>query len=138
MNSASDSVSVDVLTFILRVIGSASLLGLIFVFVPYSWMNDIHALLGLGVLSDQPVVGYLARSVSAMYALLGGLMWVISVDVNRYRSILVYLSYAFLAFGAMLVFIDWAEGLPFFWKMWEGPFIMVLGAVMLRLSSRLT
>ena len=53
-----------VLKTILRVIGGSSLLGLIFVAVPDAWRDRIHQALGLGPFSDQPVVGYLARSTS--------------------------------------------------------------------------
>jgi hypothetical protein len=51
-----------------------------FVAAPYSWMNAIHQWLGLGVLPDAPVAGYLARSTSAFYAMLGGLLWVLLFD----------------------------------------------------------
>ena len=43
--------SVPNLVIILRVMGAVSLLALIFVFVPSSWMNAIHQTLGLGELS---------------------------------------------------------------------------------------
>ena len=74
------------LRVLLRFIGTSSLLALIFVPVPYSWMNGIHQYLGMGELSHQPVVGYLARSTSAFYAILGGLFLLISFDLPRYGT----------------------------------------------------
>ena len=65
-----------ILVSVLRITGCVSLLAAIFVFVPYSWMNAIHQQLGMGELPSNPVVGYLARSTSAFYALLGGLLLV--------------------------------------------------------------
>ncbi len=118
----------------LRVVGGTSLLALLFVPFPYSGMDAIHRALGMGELPNQPVVLYLARSTSAFYALMGGLMWVLSFDMRRYRSVLVYLGAALTAFGIVLVVVDWVEGLPVFWKLAEGPGDIVIGLVILRLS----
>ena len=125
------------LRFILRMIGGASLFALIFIFVPYEWMNEIHHGIGLGELPEAPVVGYLARSVSAFYALFGGLFLLLSFDVKRHRELIsaVGLGTAFL--GLTLLFIDWHEGLPFWWKVWEGPFVTVVGLAIFGLSRKM-
>jgi len=125
------------LRFMLRFFGTMSLLAIPFIFVPYSVMNDIHQQLQLGTLPDDPIVGYLARSLSALYALIGALFWRISFDLRRYRSLVTYLCGALIALGGVLCFIDWSEGLPTAWKLWEGPFIIVAGTVMWSLSRRL-
>jgi hypothetical protein len=122
---------------LLRLIGSFSLLALIFVFVPYESMDSIHRSLGMGPLPDQPVVGYLARSTSAFYALVGGLLWLVSFDPRRYRRVLIYLGFALSAFGIALVWIDWSEGMPMFWKVWEGPFVLVFGIAISILSRKI-
>jgi len=122
------------LKIILRVIGTSSLLALFFVFAPYSLMNQIHTLLGMGVLSEQPVVGYLARSSSALYALLGGLMWIISCNLEKHQLVLRYLGFASVLFGAILIWVDWTEGMPEFWKYWEGPFVILFGLSILILE----
>lgn len=123
------------LKLVLRLIGTSSLLALIFVFVPNAWMASIHRDLGLGEMPDTPVVWYLARSTSAIYALLGGLFWTLSLDPPRYRTVLIYLGAALTLFGAILLWVDWSAGLPFFWRVWEGPFLMVVGLFIFR-SSR--
>ena len=125
------------LIIILRIMGAISLTAIVFVFVPYAWMNSIHQMLDLGVLPSEPIVGYLARSTSAFYALLGGLLIVLSLDVRRCRNVLEYLGFAISIFGLMLVFVDWVEGLPFYWKMWEGPFVFIFGIVLLILTRRI-
>ena len=126
--------SEQTLKFILRLIGSSSLFALIFVAAPYRWMDSIHSTLGMGQLPDTPVVGYLARSTSAFYALLGGLFWVISFDLDRHRRVLIYLGAAITSFGVVLLVVDWVGGMPFFWTIWEGPFVIVFGIVILSLS----
>ena len=125
------------LRFLLRWIGTVSLLALVAVVMPYAWMDATHHWLGLGRLADQPVVGYLARSLSAFYALLGGLMWVISFDLQRHRPTLCYLGSAIMVFGAMLIGIDWVEGLPLFWRVWEGPWVMLMGAAIASCAVRI-
>ena len=127
----------QILVLILRLIGSVSLLAAIFVFVPYSWMNAIHQMLGMGELPGNPIVGYLARSTSAFYALLGGLLLVLSFDVRRHKIVLTYLGIAFSLFGLILLFVDWIEGLPLFWKVWEGPFVFLLGAAIFFFNHRI-
>ncbi len=122
------------LTLILRLMGSSSLLALIFVLAPSAWMDSIHADLGLGPLPRDPVVDYLARSTSAFYALVGGLMWVVSFDLRRHRPVLIYLGCAIIALGATLLVVDWRAGLPLLWKVWEGPFVITFGVVVLLLS----
>ena len=130
--------SESTLRFILRFFGTMSLLAIPFIFVPYSVMDGIHRdMLRLGALPDEPIVGYLARSLSAFYALLGAIMWKVSFDVRHYRSFLTFLSGAIALFGAALLFIDRYEGLPALWQWWEGPLTIVLGAVTLGLSRRL-
>jgi len=125
-----------ILKWVLRWFGCGSLSAAIFVAAPYSWMNAIHQWLGLGVLPDAPVVGYLARSTSAFYAMLGGLLWVLSFDVRRFRPVLLYLGWATVAMGLTLFVVDWVEGLPQFWRFWEGPLDAGLGVAILRLVWR--
>ena len=126
--------SQQILKSVLRLMGSSSLLALIFVAAPYTWMDSIHSMLGMGQLPDNPVVGYLARSTSAFYALLGGLLWVVSFDLGRHRRVLIYLGAAFTSLGVVLLVVDWREGMPPFWTIWEGPFVVVFGLVILFLS----
>ena len=120
----------------LRIIGTAALLAIGAVIMPYSWMNAIHKWLGMGQLPAEPIVGYLARSTSAFYALLGGLFWVTSFDLHRHKLVLCYLGIVIVIFGAALFVVDLLEGMPFYWSLTEGPLNMVFGIVILVLSYR--
>ena len=122
---------------VLRIIGTAALFALFAVVMPYSWMNAIHQWLGMGELPSEPIVGYLARSTSAFYALLGGLMWVVSFDLKRHSRILIYLGIAIIFFGTALFVVDLLEGMPLWWSLGEGPFNTAFGIVILVLSYRL-
>jgi hypothetical protein len=121
----------------LRIMGTAALLALVAVVMPYSWMNAIHKRLGMGKLPAEPIVGYLARSTSAFYALLGALLWVVSSDLVRHRLILRFLGVAIIVFGGMLLIVDFVEGMPLWWRFWEGPINMAFGTIILILSNRI-
>jgi len=122
---------------VLRIIGTAALFALFAVVMPYSWMNAIHQRLGMGKLPAEPIVGYLARSTSAFYALLGGLMWIVSFDLYRHRLVLYYLGVAIIFFGIVLFAADLLEGMPLWWSLGEGPFNVVFGVVIFVLARRL-
>jgi len=120
----------------LRIIGTAALFALVAVVMPYSWMNAIHKWLGMSELPAEPIVGYLARSTSAFYALLGGLFWVTSFDLHRHWLVLFYLGIVIVIFGAALFIIDLLEGMPLYWSLTEGPINLTFGVVILVLSYR--
>jgi hypothetical protein len=122
---------------VLRIVGTAALFALVAVVMPSSWMNAIHQWLGMGDLPSEPIVGYLARSTSAFYALLGGLMWMISFDLHRYRLVLIYIGVAIIVFGVALFAVDLLEGMPLWWSLGEGPFNTAFGIFILVLSYRL-
>jgi hypothetical protein len=121
----------------LRVIGSAALLAVGAVVMPYSWMDAVHQWLGMGRLPSEPIVGYLARSTSGFYALFGGLMWVVSWDLQRHRLVLCYLGAATIVFGLALFAVDIFEGMPLYWSFGEGPVNTAFGVYILVSSRRL-
>ena len=123
-----------VLRWFLRVVGGMALLAVFCVVMPGSWMNAVHRELGMGELPGEPVVGYLARSASGFYAVLGGLFWVVSYDLGRHRLVLCYLGAAILLFGLALVGVDLLEGMPLWWTVSEGVANLVMGIVILALA----
>ncbi len=126
------------LTLLLRLIGTASGLAIFAVALPYDWMNRIHLSLGMGPLPPDPIVGYLARTLSAFYAFYGALVWTLSFDTTRHRSIIQYVGLATIAFGVILLAVDWTEGMPFYWKLLEGPVALVYGVLILLFNREQT
>jgi hypothetical protein len=100
-------------------------------------MNLIHQWLGMGELPGAPIVGYLARSTSLFYAMLGGLLLVVSFDLRRHRTVICYVGAAVVLFGLLLGGIDYVEGMPMWWILAEGPGNVAFGAVILALGWRL-
>jgi hypothetical protein len=67
------------LVLLLRIVGVPALFALVAVVMPTTSMAATHRWLGLGEMPTAPVVEYLARSVSAFYALFGALCLVVAL-----------------------------------------------------------
>jgi hypothetical protein len=123
------------LTVLLRFLGVSALFALVAVFMPVSWMAATHRWLGLGEMPTGPVVEYLARSVSAFYAVTGALCLVVVADLERYRPLVRFLGMAFALMSGALLGVDLAAELPWWWSASEGPGGVVLGALLFVLAG---
>lgn len=121
------------LVLLLRAFGGVTCTALFAVFLPTRWMADTHAWLGLGDFPTAPITLYLARSLSALYAMLGGLVVLVSFDVVRYATIIRYMAYTTIGFGVLALGIDLSAGLPSYWTAYEGPGAVVVGVATLLL-----
>ena len=128
--------SEHILVWLLRLFGASTLAALGAVFMPYDWMNLIHQRLGMGELPHIPIVGYLTRSISALYALHGALLILVSLDVRRYLPIVRFLGVGAVVVGILLFGLDHAVGMPVLWTIGEGPPVVVIGVVILVLAGR--
>jgi hypothetical protein len=122
----------------LRLFGTLDLLALLAVLMPTEWMARGHTWLGLGELPREPIVGYLTRSASALYALHGALILFISGDTLRYARLITFLAVAALVHGGVMLGIDLAVGMPAFWTLLEGPAFAATGAIVLVLQRNRT
>lgn len=120
----------------LRWVGGVAALAALCAVMPYTWMNAAHTFLGMGRLPETPIVGYLARSTCAFYALFGGLFWVMSFELDRYRPLLRYVGFGAILLGILLFGVDHVEGMPHFWQASEGPINVIIGATIVWLSRR--
>jgi len=124
------------LALFLRAIGLIDMLAVAAIVMPRPAMDVVHGWAGLGAIPQEPIVGYLARSASALYVLHGALVVFISFDVARYGRLIRFLAFATLAHGAVLIGIDFAEGMPPLWRCTEGPLFAASGLVILWLKGR--
>ena len=122
------------LVVLLRVSGGGMLLALFAIVLPTEWMAATHRWLGLGEFPASPLVDYLTRSVSALYAIYGGLLVLLARDVRRFAPVIVYLAVTGLAFGVVMIGVDFAAGMPRYWSVGEGPLVLVLSSVILWLA----
>ncbi len=96
-------------------------------FFPYRWMQLIHQeWLGLGTLPDIPILHYLNRSLSALYALSGFILYYVTFDINKYKGLIKIGLCARILFGVTTTAIAYESGLPCYWMLLEGPTIAIL------------
>lgn len=121
---------------VLRVLGGLDVLALVAVVMPRAWMAAAAELAGVGPLPAEPLVGYLARSASAVYVLHGLTVLFVSFDVPRYRPLIRLLAWVAVAHGAVVLAVDLAEGMPAWWTAVEGPTFSATGVLVLALLRR--
>ena len=122
------------LMILLRFVGVSALFALVAVFMPLSWMTATHHWLGMGEMPTAPVVEYLARSLSAFYALVGALCLVMASDLERYRPLVRFFALAFIVLSILFTGVDVAAGMPWWWSASEGPGGVVFGALLFVLA----
>jgi hypothetical protein len=123
-----------VLVLLLRLVGVGSLFALIAVVMPSTWMASTHRWLGLGEMPTGPVVEYLARDLSAFYALVGALLLVMASDLERYRPLVRFFALALIVLSILFTGVDLAAGMPWWWSASEGPGGVVFGALLFYLA----
>ena len=125
----------QVLVILLRYLfGIPGLFALVPVVMPFSWMAATHRWLGLGEMPTGPVVEYLARSLSAFYAVMGALCLVVAADLERYRPLVRFLGVAFALMSVAFLGVDLAAGMPWWWSASEGPGGVVCGTLLFVLA----
>jgi len=104
--------------------------------MPFAWMQDIHRSLGMGELPDGPIVGYLTRSLSALYAMFGAAELFVSLDVRRFLPVVKFIAVLGILFGLWMTGLDIVVGMPVFWTVFEGPYILLLYCTVRWLAGR--
>lgn len=112
------------------------LLAALAVVMPAHWMHQVHQWLGLGAFPGEPIVVYLARSASALYAIHGGVLWLASTDLDRFAPLIRYMGLAGCTFAVTIFFIDRASGLPGWWTAAESVQVLVINLAFLYLLRR--
>jgi hypothetical protein len=124
------------LVLFLRTMGTVDFLAVTAIFLPLEWMAKIHSWLGMGQLPEKPIIDYLTRSASALYALHGAMILFVSTDVRRYAPLIQFLAVAALVHGVVLYLIDSIAGMPSFWIVLEGPTVAATGVLVLMVQRR--
>lgn len=106
---------------------------LVAVVLPWEAMDAVHSEMGLGRMPKSPIVDYLARSLSLVYASMAPLCGFLARDVRRYPEIIALQATVKLVGGFGLLMLDLALGMPLFWTVCEGPLIMALSVAVLLL-----
>jgi hypothetical protein len=113
------------------VLGTLDASAFLAVVMPWRWMAFGHRVAGLGEMPHTPIVGYLARSASVMYAIHGAMCLFMSFDVPRYLRLITFMAVVALFHGTVMLGIDLVEGMPPLWTAIEGLGFAATGAVVL-------
>jgi len=124
------------LQIILRINGVITLLALFAVFMPLHWMHAIHTHLRLGPVPITPIFEYMARTLAALYAIHGGLCFVLATDVRRFGPVITYTAAAQLCFALLVLWIDYKVHLPRLWTLIEAPSVLIISSLILYLRLR--
>jgi hypothetical protein len=122
---------VVVLTTMLRIGGSVQCLAAGAMLLPPDDMAATNAWLGLEPLVETPLVLYLARSTSGLYALRGLSYFIAASDPVRYRPFIAFIGVTNVAFGLALGVIGATAGMPLWWIALEAPFVVGTGIAIL-------
>ena len=125
------------LKLILQINGWVMATALIAVFLSHDQMGAIHEWRGLGNFPEGIIVDYLARSLSAFYAIMGMLYLVLARDVRAHASVITFMAWASICFGVGSIVIGLQLGFPTWWTWGEGPFIILYGAAILWLQRKI-
>ena len=121
---------------LLRMAGLFEMLAFIAVVMPRSWMEVSHYWLGLGEMPVGPLIMFMIRQSSYTYGMHGVFMWVLSLDVDRFRPLIVLSGIAYLLAAPVFFVIDYANGMPQLWTAADPLGCGLLGGSLLWLSLK--
>lgn len=127
----------QMLIWLLRMAGAAMLCALFFMFCPFEWMAAIHRRVGLGDLAYTPLLSYLIRTLSALYAIVGAILLFVSLDPARYRPLIRFLGILAVLGGVGVTVLDAILRLPLLWTAAEGPLTVFLGVALVILAGKM-
>ncbi len=116
---------------LLRLAGAFEILAFIAVVMPRSWMEISHEWLGLGLMLQGAVLMFLIRQASYTYGMHGISLWVLAMDVKRFRPLIILNGIAYLLAGPVFLVIDYTTGMPLWWAIEDSLGCGVLGAALL-------
>lgn len=124
------------LRLVLRVSGAIMLLALPMIFLPRSWMDAFSRWAGMGAFGQAALPEMLARMLSGMYALLGGLLVVLAADVQRYRPVIAYAAVGMIFMGVVIAAAVLTTACPWYWVFTDPVMAAGFGLVILWLLGK--
>ena len=125
-----------ILAWLLRLMGSVEILAFLAVFMPRSWMEVSHTWLGMGEMVSGPLIMFMIRQASYTYGMHGISLWVLASDVARFRTLVILNGIAYLLAGPLFFWIDFSNGIPWWWTVIDSLGCGSAGVVILLLSGR--
>ena len=124
----------QMLKWLLRLAGIVEMLAFIAVVMPRSWMEVSHEWLGMGEMPGGPLIMFMIRQASYTYGMHGVSLWILSLDVKRFRPLVILNGISFLLAGPIFFAIDYSAGMPWWWTVQDPLACALFGAGILWLS----
>ena len=116
---------------VLRVIATVSFIALPAIFAPRLAVETFSVLMGFAKPPHLPLLIYMTSGASCVYVGQGLLLWFVSRDVVRYRPLIVFCGWAYLAFSPLFLWIDISAGMPSFQVAADSLSCLVAGGALL-------
>ena len=117
---------------ILRIMALVSLPVLPAVFAPHFTVEKLSWLTGFRQPPSAPLLFYVAAGGSFVYLALSAMLWIMSLDVVRYRPLVVFAAWMCLLGGPVYWWIDTNTGMPHWWMLMDALSCFVAGVALLR------
>ena len=124
------------LTWLLRLAGMIEILAFFAVVMRRTWMEAAHAWLGLGAMPSGAVLMFMIRQASYSYGMHGISLWLLTLDLDRYRLLIMFNGIAFLLAAPVFFLIDYTSGVPFWWTLSDTSSCLFFGLGILWLLKR--
>lgn len=116
---------------LLRLAGAFEILAFIAVVMPRSWMEISHEWIGLGEMPHGSVLMFLIRQASYTYGMHGISLWILALDVKRFRPLIILNGIAYLLAAPVFWIIDYTTGMPLWWTVGDSFGCGFMGAALL-------
>jgi hypothetical protein len=132
MNPSRFKFNVQVLLFL---IGGSTVLAIVPLFFPITWMRGLHEWLGLGEAPTEAIFEYMARSLCVMYFTHGVFVLSVAFNLHQCWKLVPVIAATNIIIGIAMLFIDSFASMPFWWLLFEGPPILAIGLILLWLRE---
>ncbi len=103
----------------LKFVGSAAIVAFFAAVMPEKWIVEIAEELGFDPFPHSPLTFYLARNLSLLYGFTGASLWLVALDLDRYRPLVFWIAIGTILFGILQAIVDSLSGLPTWWTLRE-------------------
>lgn len=103
----------------LKFVGSAALLAFGAAVMPEKWIVETAEALSFDPFPHSPLTFYLARNLSLLYGFTGVVLWLVALDLQRYRPLVYWIAIGTIGFGVLQAVVDTLSGMPSWWTLGE-------------------
>lgn len=119
----------------LQLVGTSALLAFGAAVMPEKWIVEVAEELGFDPFPHSPLTFYLARNLSLLYGFIGALLWIVTLDWQRYRPLVPWITWGTITFGVLQAIVDSQSSMPHWWTLGESC-STILGGLMLAAMDR--